>query len=189
MFEEAGVDYPTDDWTWDDVVAAGKAITVADEEKWGLTNPGTPTNRGVYFYQADGSPYSEDFKNATLDSPGVVEAYKWLWDLIYTHEIAPPAGKDFGINPFLSGRVAMEFNGIWMLADWSTITEFEWDMALLPKHPQTGKRTTTLEADGWWIFKDATDPELAWDLLSYMVEQRGTRYVRLAQLLCAAVYS
>ncbi len=36
MFDDAGVAYPTDDWTWDDLVEMGKKITNADENKWGM---------------------------------------------------------------------------------------------------------------------------------------------------------
>jgi ABC-type glycerol-3-phosphate transport system substrate-binding protein len=38
---------------------------------------------------------------------------------------------------------------------------------LLPKHPKTGKRTMTLESDGFWVFKGAKEPELAFELVKF----------------------
>jgi multiple sugar transport system substrate-binding protein len=173
MFDAAGVAYPTDDWTWDDFVEAGKKLTKGDEDIWGTTYPYLILDRGVLFYQTGGSPYSADYTKAQLTTSEVVEAYKWAWDLIYTHKIAPEGGRDFGVEPFMSGRVAMQTAGVWLIADYATITEFEWDMAMLPRHPITKKNTTTLESDGWWIFNKAANPELSWDLISFMVSPEG----------------
>ena len=73
----------------------------------------------------------------------------------------------------MSGQVAMELDGIWLVADFASITDFEWDMALLPKNPQTGKFTTTLESDGWWIFKEASDPDAGFRLLTFLSARTG----------------
>jgi multiple sugar transport system substrate-binding protein len=174
MFDEAGVAYPTDDWTWNDLVAAGKAITNADANKWGfLVPPSGMWVRGWYAWQAGGEFVSADFKTATFTSPGVVESIKWLWDLIYTEKIAPPPGLQAATNPFMSGQVAMTLDGIWWVADFATITDFEWDMAMLPKHPQTGSRLTTVESDGWWIYKSTQEVEASWRLMSYLAGEAG----------------
>jgi len=38
-FDEVKVDYPTVDWTWDDLVTAAQKLTSADEDKWGVVSP------------------------------------------------------------------------------------------------------------------------------------------------------
>ncbi|MBE3144051.1 MAG: extracellular solute-binding protein [Planctomycetes bacterium] len=75
----------------------------------------------------------------------------------------------------MSGQVAMIVDGIWWLTDFKTIKDFDWDVAMFPKHPQTGKRTCSMESDGWWVYKDAKDPDTAWSLLSYMATPTGQR--------------
>jgi multiple sugar transport system substrate-binding protein len=181
MFDDAGVDYPTDDWTWDDVVEAGKAITNPDENRWGTLVPGWGMQvRGWYVWQAGGEFVSEDFRTAMLDSEGSMDAWQWTWDLIHTHQIAPPPGLEFATNPFMSGQVAMVADGIWWVADFATIEDFEWDMALFPKHPDTGSRVTTIESDGWWIFKDTEEVEASWALMSRLANKDGqTRFGEL----------
>ncbi len=173
-FDEAGVEYPTDDWTWDDLVAAAQSLTNADDDKWGVTAPGLGTlARGNFVYAAGGEFTTPDLKETKLDSEGTVAAYKWAWDLIYTHKVAAPPNPSQTVHPFLSGQTAMFFDGVWLIADLATITDFEWDIAMFPKHPQTGKRTTSLESDGWWAFATTKNPDLAWNLISYMASQEG----------------
>jgi multiple sugar transport system substrate-binding protein len=176
MFDEAGVDYPTDDWTWDDLVAAGKAITDPDANKWGLLVPHWGMwMRGYPAWQAGGEYNSADFKTASLDSPETAESIKWLWDTIYTHEIAPPPGLQAATNPFMSGQVAMTIDGVWWVSDFASITDFEWDLALLPKHPRTGSGVTSVESDGWWMFKGTKEVDASWRLLSHLAGEAGQR--------------
>ncbi len=174
MFDAAGVAYPTDDWTWDDLVAAGQAITKADQNIWGMQmiSPAILA-KGNFLFAADGSNHTADFQKSMLDTPESIEAFKWNWDLVYTHKIAPAPGAQSGTNPFMSGQVAMVVDGIWWLSDFASIEGFEWDIALYPKHPGTGKRTTSLESDGWWIFQNATNPDMAWSLMKYLVDEAG----------------
>jgi len=176
MFDAAGVSYPSDDWTWDDLVAAGQTITKADQNIWGMQfiSPGIMT-KGNFLFAADGGNHTADFSKSMLDTPESIEAFKWNWDLVYTHKISPTPGALSGTNPFMSGQVAMVVDGVWWISDFATIEGFEWDIALFPKHPKTGKRTTSLESDGWWIFQNATNPEMAWSLMKYLADEAGQK--------------
>ncbi len=176
MFDAAGVAYPTDDWTWDNLVEAGKTITKADQNIWGMRmiDPGILT-KGNFLFSAGGASHSADFKKSMLDAPESVEVFKWNWDLAYTHKIAPAPGALAQTNPFMSGQVAMVVDGVWWISDFATIKDFEWDIALFPKHPKTGKRTTSLESDGWWIFKNTQNPDMAWSLMKYLVDEAGQK--------------
>ncbi|HEV8636662.1 MAG TPA: sugar ABC transporter substrate-binding protein [Chloroflexota bacterium] len=176
MFDEAGVKYPTDDWNWNDVVEAAKKMTKPDQNKWGAYVPGLGVlNRGNFLYAAGGELISPDFKKSGLDMPETIDAYKWAWDLIYTHKVAPKPLPKEPANPFASGRVGMYFDGVWWIADFIEIKDFEWDVAQFPKHPKTGKRTTSLEADGWWAFKAAKDRDLAWSLTKFLASEKAQR--------------
>ncbi len=35
LFDQAGIDYPTADWTWDDAMTAAKAIRALGDDMWG----------------------------------------------------------------------------------------------------------------------------------------------------------
>ncbi len=174
LFDAAKVDYPTADWTWDDLVTAAQKLTNADEDKWGVISPVLyALERGNFVYAAGGEFITPDYKHMTLDKEETVSAYKWAWDLIYTQKVSAAPNPSQQVNPFLAGQAAMAFDGVWWIADLTAITDFEWDIAMFPKHPQTGKRTTTLESDGWWVFKSSKNPDLAWSLASFLASKDG----------------
>jgi ABC-type glycerol-3-phosphate transport system substrate-binding protein len=76
----------------------------------------------------------------------------------------------------MSGQVGMYIEGVWWISDFAAgIKDFDWDVALFPKHPKTGKRTTTVESDGWWIYKGAKQPELAYDLIQALALPEGQK--------------
>lgn len=181
LFDAANVPYPTDDWTWDDLVEAAMALTNEDADQWGVAAPGLGTLlRGNFVYAAGGNFTTPDLREMTLDSEATTEAYKWVWDLIYTHKVAARPNPSQQVNPFMSGQTAMYFDGVWWVSDLATITDFEWDLAMFPKHPQTGQRTTSLESDGWWAFSASKNPDLAWSLVSYLGSSEGQ--ARFAEL-------
>jgi multiple sugar transport system substrate-binding protein len=171
-FDEAGVAYPTDDWTWDDLVTAAQALTNAEANQWGVDLGGLYLPKGHLVYAAGGENFTPDYRQSLLDSEATVSAYKWAWDLKFTHGVAAKEGGEAS-HPFLSGQTAMYFDGVWWIPDLATITEFEWDIAMFPKHPDTGKRTTSLESDGWWAYKQTTQPDLGWDLISFLASREG----------------
>jgi multiple sugar transport system substrate-binding protein len=174
MFDEAGVPYPTDDWTWDDMLDAAKKLTDPDKEQYGFYIDPMLIWKGIWTKAAGGSVISDDYKTSMLTTPETAEAITWLWDAIWTHKVAIPPPPPGSNQPFLDRKVAMTIDGIWWLPDFNKgLEEGEYDVAMLPKHPTTGKRTTSVESDGWWIFKGAKEPELAFSLLEYMASPAG----------------
>jgi multiple sugar transport system substrate-binding protein len=173
MFDDAGVAYPTDDWTWDDVVTAAKTITKPDQNLWGIQYISPYILLKTNFVAAAGGAiHTPDFSASLLDSPETIEAYKWNWDLIYTHNVSPKPGAGGQTNPFMTGQVAMYIEGVWWISDFvNGIKDFDWDVALFPKHPKTGKRTTTVESDGWWMYNGTKVPDTAWELMSYLASE------------------
>jgi multiple sugar transport system substrate-binding protein len=185
LFDAAGVSYPTDDWTWDDLLAAAKKITDPKKNIYGVYANATFSaynfampQRGIWIKAAGGAFHTADYKKSLLDSPETMAAFKWLWDLIYTYKVSPPPQitNDVSVDPFCTKQAAMTFAGVWWLTDFGTsLKPDEWDVAMFPKHPTTGKRTTTVESDGWWIYKGTKDPALAFKLLTFLVDQNGQK--------------
>ena len=178
MFDAAGVAYPTDDWTWDDMLEAAKKLTKPDQSQYGFSfSPGL-TWRGIWINSAGGAFHTPDYKKSLLNTPETKEALQWIWDAIWTHKVSPPlpAPNSQAPNPFISRQVAMTIDGVWWLTDFEKgLDPGEWDVCMFPKHPKTGKRTTTVEADGFWVFKDAKEKDLAFDLLTFFASTDGQK--------------
>jgi multiple sugar transport system substrate-binding protein len=115
LFDEAGLDYPSADWTWDDYLVAAEALTDADAGIYGGFQPvsffefyKSLAQAGGEFFDADG--------NAAFNSEAGVAAAEWLTSKPGTvmPTLAEIGGTpDFDTNLFQSGRLAMWHNGIW----------------------------------------------------------------------------
>lgn len=82
IFDAAGVDYPTDEWTWEDFRAAAKAITNPEAGVWGVAAP--IDYQGGYYnsiFQAGGQVISDDGTTALIDSPEAIAGLKFWTDL------------------------------------------------------------------------------------------------------------
>lgn len=172
LFDTAGIPYPSEEWTWDDLVTAAQGLTKADENQWGVDTGALNMAKGHVVYAAGGANLSPDFHTSMLDNEATIRAYRTIWDLKFTHGVAAKEGGEAS-HPFLSGRTAMFFEGVWWIPDLATITDFEWDIAMFPKDPQTGMRTTSLESDGWWAYSQTQQPDLAWNLVSFLASEEG----------------
>ncbi len=114
VFDEAGVEYPTADWTPDDFIAIASQIADEEQRRWGGDRPRGPfraiwNNYGAF-------PYSDDSMSVDgyLNSAESLAAYTWLWDLVDSGATPTPADIEIlgteGTGPvdlFLAGRLAM----------------------------------------------------------------------------------
>ncbi|MCU1440506.1 MAG: hypothetical protein JWP85_1503 [Rhodoglobus sp.] len=83
LFDAAGVDYPTDSWTWEDFRTAAKELTNAEAGVWGVAAP--IDYQGGYYnsiFQAGGQVISDDGKTAELDTPEAIAGIKFWTDLM-----------------------------------------------------------------------------------------------------------
>ncbi|MCQ4741354.1 extracellular solute-binding protein, partial [Blautia hominis] len=80
MFDEAGVAYPTAEWTWDDVFEAAKKLTKEDGSQYGLAIRNDNNQAGYYnmIYDNNGYIISEDKKKSGWDDRKTVEAMEIL---------------------------------------------------------------------------------------------------------------
>ena len=75
MFNEAGLDYPTADWTWDDVTEAAKKLTKEDGSQYGMALRNDNNQAGYYnmIYDNGGTVISDDKKTSGWDDPKTIE--------------------------------------------------------------------------------------------------------------------
>ena len=115
LFDAAGLDYPTADWTWADEQAAADKLTDSAAGVYGDFQPIS----FFEFYKAleqSGGAFFDDAGQAAFNSPEGVEAAQWLTSKPGT---TMPTVADIGGTPnydtdlFTSGKLAMWHNGIW----------------------------------------------------------------------------
>jgi multiple sugar transport system substrate-binding protein len=166
MFDKFGVEYPTDDWTWEDFAAmapkfvSGKGFdrTYFMVNHWVMGNFALISKGGV--------PYSDDFKTALVDSKEVAAGLDLFAHLIDIGAIpSDVAAKSMPREQlFVSGKAAIYPMGgfeIGALAE-EIGDAFEWDAVLPPKISATGKNSNITYATGYAMNKDAKNKEAAW---------------------------
>ena len=175
MFDEAGLDYPNDNWTWEDLRNAAIELTKDTNsdgtvDQWGfLVSKAMQVGWSSFVWQNGGEIINEAKTRAMIDRPEAVEAIQFLVDLMTVDKVSPgiEAAEQLG-DPFLTGQVAMAVNGIWKLNPYSGIEDFEWAVAMLPKQKQYA--TSTI-GGGYTIFKDSEHKEDAFAVMKYITEK------------------
>ena len=118
LFDDAGLEYPTADWTWDDLRSAAEQLTDADAGVYGAFQPVSFFEFYKALAQAGGEFFDAD-GNATFNSDAGVAAAEWLTSKPGTimPSLADIGGTpDFDTNLFRSGNLAMWHNGIWQFS-------------------------------------------------------------------------
>ncbi len=117
LFDAAGVDYPTVDWTWDDMRAAAEKLTNKDAGVYGLVLSPDFARLIAFIYQAGGTITNADFTQMTLDSDTAKQATDYYVGLVTDGFAAQPADLDSGWpgEAFGKGRAAMAIEGNWIV--------------------------------------------------------------------------
>ncbi len=178
LFDEAGLPYPKDDWTWDDLLRYARALTKQDES-------GRITQYGFYgwawqnFIYGNGGALVDDIHNPTktlLDDPKSIEGLQFYADLINLYKVMPTpvalANLGMGIDlMFSSGRLAMFLSGIWETPGFRNYN-FEWDVVMFPKNAK-GVRAFGSGGSGYAILKSSKHKKEAWEVIKALTGPSG----------------
>jgi multiple sugar transport system substrate-binding protein len=125
IFDAAGVPYPEDGWTWDDLLATAQALTQDTDgdgqtDIYGIQLPANWTTGFEYWVAAaGGSLISEDGASYVgyMDSPEAIRAAQFYADLYNEYAVAPPPADlsafGGGNSDFDTGKAAMRIFGRW----------------------------------------------------------------------------
>lgn len=181
MFDEAGVSYPDESWTWDDFYEAAVKLTKEDGSQYGTGMNPTNNQDGFYnmIYSMGGTVLTED-KKSGFDDPNTIKAMNYVDKLI--KNAMPPAtvmaetGTEILLN---SGKIAMLSQGSWMVPGFKTndYVIANCDVAVLPKDADTGRRVSIYNGLGWSANAKTKNPEAAWALIEWF----GTKEMQLKQ--------
>lgn len=181
MFDEAGLAYPTADWTWDDVTEAAKKLTKEDGSQYGLAVRNDNNQAGYYnlIYDNGGYIINEDKTKSGWDDPKTIEAMEvlegWIKDGVMPPiETMSENGEDV---LFQSGKAAMVLQGSWMLAAYrdNEYTAENCDVVELPKSATTGRRVSVYNGLGWAASANGKNTENAWKLIEYLGSEKAQK--------------
>lgn len=134
LFDAAGLDYPSSDWTWDDERAAAEALTDPASGQWGDHQPVSFYEYYKALAQAGGEFLDASGTQVAFNSPEGIAAAEWLVGKSGTVMPTIEQGQgtpDFDTNLFVDGKLAMLHSGIWVFGAFADVP-FEWDIAVEP---------------------------------------------------------
>jgi len=171
MFDEAGIDHPTNDWTWEDF--REKAIELTTEDRWGAQIISGVRWILPMVYSYGGDVISQDGSTVLgyMDSDGTIEALELLNQMVNIDEAMPSMVEleaFQGVNLFLSEQVAMIATGIWPAAMYLE-AELDFGTVMLPAGPAGQYGTIAYAGYGMWA--GSPHQEEAWLFLNYLTTE------------------
>lgn len=168
MFDTAGVEYPADDWTWDDFIATAKALTDADSGVYGVAVAAEGQSWCYDYIYGNGGQVFDESGACVVNSPESVEAIQKLADAILVEGVSPTVEDQVEINAdtlFQSGMIAMTFAGSWNMGTYADVFGESLGVAPLPIMKE---RKTVSHCLSWVGAASTKYPEEVKTFLEYM---------------------
>jgi len=174
MFDEAGVKYPDETWTWDDLYEAAKKLTKPDKSQYGFL-AAMHNQEGFYnfIYQNGGTVITAD-KKSGYDDPKTIEAMEYYVKFVKDGLSPVIFGDSDRSEAITNGLVAMGFFGSWNLSGFSN-NEFmsqNFDVTVLPASP-SGGRASIFNGLGYAIAPNTKKADAAWKWIEYLGSKEG----------------
>ncbi len=162
IFDKYNLDYPTDEWTWEDYAKAAAAITEAGKDE-GIYGTAMNTNDGQdgwynLIYDFGGKLISDDKKVSGMDDKNTLAAMTWLADSLIPS--MPDQTSMAETDPdvmFRSGIVGMMLQGSWQVNSFyqtDHMEDYAWEM--IPYYDangngscEKGERCSMYNGLGW----------------------------------------
>ncbi len=179
LFDQAKVDYPTDNWKWEDAMAAAEKIRALGDDVFGYDHPLSFTEFYKVVKQNGGSLFNDDYTAFTMDTPANVEALQYMVDMQLKSNVMATPAQMAGMGDwdlFESGRLGMLLTGIWAFPTFTTECDFGWDIVVEPGHTQ---KATHFFSNGYVINKDSKVADQATDFITFISSNKACTQIRL----------
>lgn len=179
MFDEAGLSYPDESWTWDDFRTACEKLTKDDGSQYGYAAKPSNNQDGWYnvAYSMGGGVINEDKTESLVNDPNTIKALELITGIV-KDGFTPSYETMVENNPealFEAGKVGMITQGSWMLAELcnNDYVKANCDVAVLPKDSTTGNRVSIYNGLGWVASANTSVPDAAWSLIEYLGSEQA----------------
>ena len=186
MFDAAGVAYPTDSWTMDDLRKAAKELTKDSDndgviDQWGFSTD--LYDMELFWSEAvwgfGGEIINPEGTQTLLTDGKARDAWNFIADMAVTDKSMPDPEQaaQYGNDVFAAGKAAMTTIGHWVVPQYAQLG-FKWDVSAMPAGPVA--HATSVNSAGFVISKDSKNPDAAWDFVKYATGPSGQ--TRLTEL-------
>ncbi len=185
VFDDAGVAYPQDGWTWAEFTETVKALTngkTGDEARYGFIALAGQTYMLQHFIWSNGGQLtSDDGKSATgfVNSPENVETITWFKEVFDSSAKSLVATGDGnpGNAEFMSGKIAMMDNGSWPIADLRNEPGLEFGIVTPPVPEEGAAFTPVVHSATWSMFAGSQNKDAAWEFIKWVGGPAGAKLI------------
>lgn len=183
MFDKAGVAYPTEDWTWEDLRVAAKKLTIKDGKgkisQWGFSPDlyDIEPFMSSIVWSYGGEILSPDYKKTLIAEN--MEPWKLIWGMLHEDMSIPDSetNAQFENDLFKAGKAALNSSGHWTVPEYAELP-FRWAVVPMPKGP--AGRATSVNSAGFVMAKNSKNPDAGWKWIQFVLSKKGQ--TRLAEL-------
>jgi len=176
VFEAAGVEPPSADWTWDEFRETAAALSKDTDgdgtnDQYGFTWASNEIFPGImpWVANAGGNLTTDDVCAPTVDTPEVAEAVTFLNDLIADGIAPAPMPMSDVFTRFQNGTLAMFGAGRWPNGSFGPAGFTAADIQLYP----TGSTYKTVFGGATYpILNSSENPDLAWEFQKFTLSDQ-----------------
>lgn len=178
MFDEAGIPYPDENWTWEDLVSAAKKMTKDVDgdgviDQFGYVVGWWPN----FVYQNEGQILNDEGR-CGLTSDEAIEGLQIMVDLTLDPEqkIAPDRAElseSGDWDRFMAGGVGILPNGTWAIKPFKDNIgdSFEWDVMPFTSINQPA---TFMFGNAYSMSSASSEKEAAWEFIKFATGETGS---------------
>ncbi len=175
LFDAAGVEHPTAEWTWDDVMDAAERLNDPASRVWGMYQP-------VQFWEFYKAAHAaggglEVGPEVRIDTPENRDALRYLVGKIEAGVMPTDAEMSGMANEdlFANGQLGMLISGIWMF-DRFQAADFVWDIVV---EPGSDRKATHFFSNAVAIADDAENQDAAWQWVRFLAASPEVAQARI----------
>ncbi|WP_331714239.1 ABC transporter substrate-binding protein [Auraticoccus cholistanensis] len=169
IWSSAGVEPPTDTWSWEEFRAAGEEIKAKTGAFLTAAGNGYFTDVMPWLLNNGTAPLSEDWGSSTLNTPEAVEALTFVRQLVVDGLAPEPGGTFDAPTQMAQGKLASFGGGRWPTNDLRRLDFIE--PVQLVRWPENGSAGTPVGWDAFPILKMSKNKDAAWTLITYLMSE------------------
>lgn len=183
FFAEAGVELPSNEWTWDDYKEVCKALTRDSDgdgqpDRWGIGIVNSSWSWGSFVHTNGGEIMNAERTECLLGSEEAKAALTSYYSVITEPDggAVPPGAMpqlEGASDQFLGGVTGMNMAGPWFRPNLVEKPLFDWTIRLYPRPAADKPPVSVLYTDQWAMSSTTDAPDEAWSLLKFLGGPEG----------------
>ncbi|GHT59222.1 hypothetical protein FACS1894109_14730 [Spirochaetia bacterium] len=170
-FDDAGIAYPNNDWTYDDMLSIAEKLKDTSKNRYGIYNKGNDAfQMAIYSASKDNTPFCDviyPVKKVSA-SASYLEGIQNIQNAIKSKALTDPTYDATNVTGmFMQGAIPMLFYGQWAADELirNTPADLNWGYVA---HPRVNTNAQIFDMTGWAVNKNTKNMDAAYKVLRHI---------------------